>query len=335
VNPYKQILKAAASFLSPLGYNRNGTSFYLNNSGNLGAISFYTANSTRPGQLNFSIYLYTRSSLITKLQGRKLSANPSHVDFHYREDLGYLLPGRDEYVWKISTNTIAPSIISELGKTLITIAHPAILQHISDEQLEVYWKEGNCNGLRTYENINFLAFLSEFRNQMPANTKRIEIDYKKIVGLYACCYQAYMSIFRLNYGSWEEFQIYFEKRKLEQQCLDYFIELCKENKLAVQFDTTDPGSFYYTTISKWGKKKTCLPGNIIGAAAYLAVAFKNLLTYPEPDLQAFSMVNSRIIAFFRETLSPYIWFADRWKAEKICYYCQLENQRRYYSLNEL
>lgn len=155
-----------------------------------------------------------------------------------------------------------------------------------------------------------------------------------MVALYACCYQVYMSIFRLNYGSWEEFQIYFEKRTFERQCFDYFIELCKENELPVQFDTTDPGSYYYTTMSKWGKKKTCLPGNMIGTAAYLANTFKNLLTHPEPDLQAFSMLNSRMISFFRETLSPYIGFTDKKKAEKICFYCQLEDQQCY-SLNEL
>lgn len=156
---YESILKKIQLILKPYGYSKSGPTFYLNKSENWGLINFQKSMESSGDHIKFTINVGTCSTMLRRVEERDVSRKPPYTECHWSLRIGFFLPAGQDHWWSIDERTNEDDLVMELSGIFKNRGLREIESHISDEQLEEYWKAGNCDGLTDYMRIVNLTLL--------------------------------------------------------------------------------------------------------------------------------------------------------------------------------
>jgi len=124
---------------------------------------------------------------------REISGRPLIIDCHWEKRIGAFMPQKKDHWWKLKVNESIDSLVTEIVSILIPRVITEIKKHISDDDLEREWLNGDCGGitdvqryvylttlLKIYKKENFKLVIEEFRNYSKGKpfetTARIHIE---------------------------------------------------------------------------------------------------------------------------------------------------------------
>lgn len=157
---YKDLIKEISSLLKEKGFSRKGNCFYLRQGNNWGLLDFQKSRKSTADETIFTVNLGICSGrLLEFFSPDFLEQKPSIEACHWRERVGFLLPGRRDKWWVIRVAEPVHSLVHELKGCLDQVAIPAIEQHLSDEQLSSEWLSGKSPGLTDIQRLMNLSVL--------------------------------------------------------------------------------------------------------------------------------------------------------------------------------
>lgn len=177
MDKYKLLIAGIAPFLRALGYNKSGESFFYNKEGNIGIINFQKSRSSISTSTLFTINLGVYLKALKIFDNFEIKSKPTISDCHWRKRIGYLMPDKQDYWWKIDTISL-PILIAEIIDILKERAIPEIKKYIADENLEKYWIEGNAEGLTEQQMYLYLIALLKVHNRPNLLSKINELKEK-------------------------------------------------------------------------------------------------------------------------------------------------------------
>jgi hypothetical protein len=157
MNKYKELVLRIGRCLKAKGFFKKGDTFYLSRNNNWGLINFQKSIGNVPSETTFTINLGVSSTALRNFDGEDVRTKPSIEDSHWRKRIGFLLPSKQDFWWRIDGNTSLEKLQNEIIDLIITVAIPEVEQHISDEDLLRMWLMGQADGLTEFQRFIYLT----------------------------------------------------------------------------------------------------------------------------------------------------------------------------------
>lgn len=175
---YKSLIAGLTPFLKILGYSKSGDSFFHNQEGNTGILNFQKSRSTTSNYTLFTINLGVYSGALKIFDNFEIKSKPTISDCHWRKRIGYLMPDKLDYWWKIDDTTSLNKLTAEILDILKEHAVPEIEKYISNESLENSWMNGDSEGITEQQMYLYLIALLKSHNSSVLQRKVTELKEK-------------------------------------------------------------------------------------------------------------------------------------------------------------
>jgi Domain of unknown function (DUF4304) len=158
---FKDVLNAAWAILKGAGYTKRGTSFRIENDGNIRIIDFQRSAESSASAIKFTVNLGVISGeLLRKWDPEKDLSKEGIWGAHLRERIGALTPAKEDRWWTVTSLPVA-DIKEEVADLLATLAIPFLRQHARDSDLVTLWKTGRSPGLTEGQRARNLTLLDQ------------------------------------------------------------------------------------------------------------------------------------------------------------------------------
>jgi hypothetical protein len=156
---YKLLINHLGVKLKSLGFTKNRTTFYTKKENNWGLINFQKSRSNEPGETKFTINIGVCSEKVRSFLEEKTTSKPEIEGCHWQNRVGFLLPQKKDYWWKIYSDTDIEALENEIENVIVTYCIPEIDNYISDESLERSWSNGISPGVGELQRYIYLTTL--------------------------------------------------------------------------------------------------------------------------------------------------------------------------------
>jgi hypothetical protein len=162
VNPrteFRALMTTLAARLRNDGFRRRGNSFCRRGEdGNYEILEVQKSSDSTPEKIVFTINLGT---FLARL-GHYFPARqdpPSIADCHWRERLGFVLPGDEDRWWSIEQSADVPELADALCDAIQDYGLPALERFSKDESLRDLWLSGCAPNLTDMQRLMHLSAL--------------------------------------------------------------------------------------------------------------------------------------------------------------------------------
>lgn len=176
MDKYKTLISEINNVIKPLGFKKNGNTFFYNQDNNIGLINFQKSKNSSSISILFTISIGVYSSALQIFDSPDVGSKPTISDCHWSKRMGFLLPENKDHWWQINDATSLPDLINEVIDLLTSLAIPEILRNISDTSLEENWLKGLSSGLSEPQMYLYLIALLKQKN---SNILHIKVDELK------------------------------------------------------------------------------------------------------------------------------------------------------------
>ncbi len=157
---YTRILMGSIrEILKPHGFTVRGNTFYASSQDVVVMIqlqkSVYSTADIIEATVNLAVYSLT----LTEKLGYRWR-QPSVIDAHWRERLGFLSPERDDIWWTVSSEEQAREAGADIACRLNCYGLPALFALSSTAKLHELWRSDGRHGLTDYERREYLELLA-------------------------------------------------------------------------------------------------------------------------------------------------------------------------------
>lgn len=157
---YNQLISAIGSVLKSERFIKKGNSFYLSESGNNGIINFQKSRDSTKKEVIFTINVGVQSTTLSKvLKKNRHNDFPDMEDCHWKRRIGFLLPQKQDYWWRVTDDTNIEELIREISRVIKEVAIVYIKTNISDESLKLLWLDGRAMGITELQRYGYLTTL--------------------------------------------------------------------------------------------------------------------------------------------------------------------------------
>lgn len=157
---FTQVLKSVESVLKREGFARAKRLFWVERASNIGVVDVQKSSKSTGDQTIFTFNIGVWSDRIGRFVTSNRKSKPPEVDdCHWRERVGFLLPGRNDKWWTIGESDDPTRVSQELGAIIEDVAVPAVMAHISDDALRDEWLAGQSPGLTDMQRLMYLSIL--------------------------------------------------------------------------------------------------------------------------------------------------------------------------------
>lgn len=144
-------------FARDLGFSRERNTFRRSDRGNTALIQVQKSSKSERTRVSFTVNLGVFSAAATTGDPPR---RPSLEDCHWRERIGFLLPGRRDTWWEVDATTNVDRLKAELVTYLRSYALPVLISYLDDSKLRDLWLSGKSPGLTEFQRLrNLLALL--------------------------------------------------------------------------------------------------------------------------------------------------------------------------------
>lgn len=157
---FRDVLKGVAIVLKEHGYSRKGNTFYIRKEGNWGLVNLQKSRkSSAPNEI-FTINLgVCLQILVDFFAPEKIDEKPQIEDCHWRQRIGFLLPGHNDKWWSVTNETSIEQLVPEIQDCLLNSGVPEIDKLIGNEGLQSLWLSGQSPGLTDVQRLMNLSVL--------------------------------------------------------------------------------------------------------------------------------------------------------------------------------
>lgn len=173
MDKYKILISEVNQAIKPLGFKKNGNTFFYNQDNNIGLINFQKSRSSSSDNILFTISVGVYSNSLHVFDSPCIGSKPIIDDCHWWQRIGFLLPEKNDHWWQIDAATSLPDLINEIKDVLNSLAIPEIKKHISDESLQDYWMQGISSGLTDQQMYLYLIAFLKAKN---SDVLQVKID---------------------------------------------------------------------------------------------------------------------------------------------------------------
>jgi len=154
---YNNLISNIKIILQKENFSKKGSTFYIEKGNNLGMINFQKSKSSTSGVVLFTINIGVSLTILREFNKENLKQKPEIEDSHWRQRIGFLLPDKKDYWWKIANDTCLKQLTEDISQVLITVAIPEILSHLTIESLKSEWLNGVSKGITEFQRYMFLT----------------------------------------------------------------------------------------------------------------------------------------------------------------------------------
>jgi hypothetical protein len=172
---YKMLISDINNVIKPLGFKKNGNTFFYHQDNNIGLINFQKSKNSSSESILFTISVGVYSNSLHVFDSPEIGSKPAVSDCHWRERIGFLLPEKKDHWWQINSVTLLSDLTKEVINLLTSKAIPEIKKYISDESLQEYWMEGVSSGLSKQQMYLYLIALLKLTNDGALQSKINEL----------------------------------------------------------------------------------------------------------------------------------------------------------------
>jgi hypothetical protein len=177
---YKNLLGHIGNILQKEGFLKKGNTFYIKKNDNWGILDFQKSRSSTSFEVLFTINIGISLTILKKFNNENLKQKPEIEKSHWSERIGFLLPEKKDHWWKINNDTVLDQLTNELSELIVNIAIPEILNHITNESLEMEWLSGVSSGLTELQRYIYLTTLLKLNNNdtLPLHIEKLKFFSK-------------------------------------------------------------------------------------------------------------------------------------------------------------
>jgi hypothetical protein len=174
---YKNLISNIGNILQKEGFLKKGNTFYIRENDNWGILDFQKSRNSTLNEVLFTINIGVSLTILRKFNNEDLKQKPELEKSHWNKRVGFLLPEKKDYWWKINNDTDLEQLTDEISKILINVCIPEILKHISDESLEIEWLNGVSSGPTELQRYIFLTTLLKLSNsdKLPLYIEKLKL----------------------------------------------------------------------------------------------------------------------------------------------------------------
>jgi len=155
---FNSVVTSAANRLSQDGFRKNGSKFRRVFPQSAALIEFQRSSTNTQETLSFTINLAVVCGLLLDPDGKRLQESRA-IDGHLRARIGSLLPDQQDKWWKISAETDASALASEIADIIDSKAIPYLLRYVDPHDLMALWETGLAPGLTEKARVRELQAL--------------------------------------------------------------------------------------------------------------------------------------------------------------------------------
>lgn len=175
MNKYGILISEINNAIKPLGFKKNGNTFFYHQDDNIGLINFQKSNKSSSTVVLFTINIGVYSNSLRVFDSLDVGSKPTISDCHWSKRVGFLLPENKDHWWQLSENASLDNLIDEIIDLLTSVVIPEIKKNISDESLESNWLNGLSSGLTEPQMYLYLIGLLKQKNSDVLQVKINEL----------------------------------------------------------------------------------------------------------------------------------------------------------------
>ena len=166
MNKYKEIISKLGAYLKSLGFVKKGDTYYLSNQESWQLINIQRSQQkSLDGNIRFTINIGICSKSIWKFLEGSTDVLPNIDECHWRKRIGFLLPIKEDYWWKVDNNTSVEELLVELQDVIDHHVAPVITKYSDDASLECMWLKNISEGITELEKYIFLTTLLKIKGR--------------------------------------------------------------------------------------------------------------------------------------------------------------------------
>ena len=164
MNKFNDLLFSISSVLKEKGFLKQGNTFYIRGNDNFGMLNFQKSRSSSIHEILFTINIGVSLTRLRKFNKENLDKKPAIESCHWKKRIGFLLPEKRDYWWRIDNNTSIKEMAGEIINVILNLATPEILDHLNEKRLEAEWLTGLSSGLTDLQRYIYLTTLLKLDN---------------------------------------------------------------------------------------------------------------------------------------------------------------------------
>jgi hypothetical protein len=161
---YKKLLSDIEKHIKLKGWVRKANTFYFFDDNNWALLNFQKSKASSSSAVLFTINLGISSTLLRKFDEKDIEKKPTIDECHWKKRIGFLLPQKQDYWWKITDSVNLEKIISEIKELLNNFALPEVNKYLSDAALGSLWLSGISHGLTNFQRLINLTTILKIHN---------------------------------------------------------------------------------------------------------------------------------------------------------------------------